>query len=424
MRISLLKVTNFQRIHDIEIEPGERSLLLIAGKNKQGKSSLLRAMSAALGGGKEKPDQPVRKGEDSAQIVVELDDGATIVTKTFSKDGKTSLRVVNQEFGKLSSPQVALDKIVGARFLDPLAFTRLTAKGQREKLLEVVDIGIDLNAYTRERKKVFDERTNVNRDVKRLTAELGGLPGAVAELPTRMDMQSLIKKHADLLTQVGHASDARRAIDQNSGKLSNAEAQVKDLEARLVEAKTGLGHLRAYASEEEERLSPLADVDVSAEIESVSAEMSACDSHNSNVAKLEADKAATDSVQAKLSESSAEAVELTDRLKAYDDKKNKALAAAEMPVPNLDISEDAVLFNEVPLSQASGAEQLQISLAIASATSPQLRDIWLEDGALLDEDSLALVSKFAAENDLRVWLERVGESDDDCIIIEEGEVKS
>ena len=58
--------------------------MLIAGKNKQGKSSLLRAMSAALGGGKEKPDQPVRKGEKSAQIQVELDNGATIVTKTFT----------------------------------------------------------------------------------------------------------------------------------------------------------------------------------------------------------------------------------------------------------------------------------------------------------------------------------------------------
>jgi len=63
-------------------------------------------------------------------------------------------------------------------------------------------------------------------------------------------------------------------------------------------------------------------------------------------------------------------------------------------------------------------------LAIAAALSPELKDIWVEDGALLDKDSLKLVDAFAKERELRIWLERVGESDDDVVIIEEGVVRT
>lgn len=100
-----------------------------------------------------------------------------------------------------------------------------------------------------------------------------------------------------------------------------------------------------------------------------------------------------------------------------------ALEKAAMPVPGLGFDDDGVTYGGVPLDQASGAEQLRVSLAIAMACSPTLRDIWIKDGSLLDDDSLEALRQLASEKDYRVWVERVGDGDDGALIIEDGAVR-
>lgn len=423
MRITLLKMENFQRTKLIEIRPGDRNLVLIAGKNRQGKSSLLRAMSAALGGGKEKPERPVREGEETAAIVVELDGGELVISKTFSAAGKATLEVRSSALGKVSSPQRILDGIVGTRFLDPLAFTRLSEKQQREKLLEVVDLGIDLDDNAIRRKAAFAQRTEVNRTVKRLTAEYEALDFP-DDIPPRKDLQALLGKLEDFQAQDAKAVDATKTIEDMERQVREAGVEVDRLEKLITIAQGTLAQVTQDLSDQHAELTAVADVDVAKDIIDVREELAQVDNHNTVVAGLETVKASKLRVGADLTDAMSTAKNFDDGLKALDKVKADALASAKMPVDGLSLGESSVLLNNVPLSQASGAEQLQLSLAIAASTSPELRDIWIEDGALLDGDSLKLVSDFASEHDLRVWLERVGETDDDCIVIEDGMVRA
>jgi hypothetical protein len=423
MRITLLKVSNFQKIKDIEIEPGERSLMLIAGYNKQGKTSLLRSISSALGGGKEKPANPVRMGEERAEIVVELDNGAIRVTRVFGENGSTSLKVVSEEFGKVASPQSVLDKIVGERFLDPLEFARLVPKQQRAKLLEVVDVGIDLDACEADRKRCYEERTHARRDVKRLKAELGAIGDGTAEIPKKIDMPKLVLELEGLQAREARAADAARAIEQCNRTVASARHAVAAAESALAEANHGLSHAIEFADGESKRLHSVAQDDVSAEIESVKAKLSDCDSHNSTVAKMEARQAFHDATSSSLLQAEKVAAEQDRIIAAIDKNKSDALAYAKMPVPGLTIGDDLVMFNGVPLSQICGSERLEVSLAIAASTKPKLRDIWIEEGALIDtEHGLATIAKFAESNKLCVWLERVGEDHDNSIIIRDGSI--
>ncbi len=76
LEIATVDARNFQRLDNVHIDTAaDRNLLLIAGKNAAGKSSLMDVLAVALGGNDELPADPVRHGADKAEIVVELAGG-------------------------------------------------------------------------------------------------------------------------------------------------------------------------------------------------------------------------------------------------------------------------------------------------------------------------------------------------------------
>ena len=82
-----------------------------------------------------------------------------------------------------------------------------------------------------------------------------------------------------------------------------------------------------------------------------------------------------------------------------------------------------VLFDGVPLSQASRAQQIRTSVAIGIAMNPKLKVLLIRDGSLLDEENMQLVVDMAKQHDAQIWIERVGDKDASAIIIEDGHVR-
>ena len=128
-------------------------------------------------------------------------------------------------------------------------------------------------------------------------------------------------------------------------------------------------------------------------------------------------------VAKKLKAKRAASTNLTHEMDEIDEDKAKQLAEAPMPVEGLSFDESQVLFRGVPFSQASSAEQLRVSVAMAAAGNPDLRIMLIRDGSLLDPDSLKLISEFATDQDYQIWIERVGEGEECQVIIEDGQVK-
>ena len=64
-----MQATNFMRLKTVEITP-DGNVVTISGRNAQGKSSVLNALTAALGGtNSNNLPRPVRDGEESAEIL-------------------------------------------------------------------------------------------------------------------------------------------------------------------------------------------------------------------------------------------------------------------------------------------------------------------------------------------------------------------
>lgn len=396
MKIISLVTSNVKRLKAVEITPtGE--LVVIGGRNAQGKSSVLDAIWLALGGGPaaKSTTRPVRDGEDSASVVLDL--GEFIVTRTWSGT-KTTLTVASPEGAKFSGPQGILDALVGRLAFDPLEFTRLSAKAQRDALLGLVDLPFDLAALDQERTALFDERTEVGRRGK----AIGDIPAEIPDVPAEEVSSALAL--ADLR--------AAQAATTMHGDWLRAK---EDSAATVVSLETQLAEAREEAKRAAEAFDSLPAVPDLAALEQ---RLASVDETNRAV-RANAD------VQEKRTRKESLAAEyqtLTDKLDWLDKTKADGLAKATFPVPGLGFDESGVTLDGVPFSQASSAEQIRVSLAMAMSLNPRLKVVHIRDGSLLDADSLALIADMAREADYQVWLEVVGDPGAGAVVIEDGMV--
>lgn len=403
MHIVGLEVENYGRIKAVSLEPDETGAVVISGRNAQGKSSLLNAIWAALGGrGGNTATKPVREGADEARVTVDL--GDMVVTRIWRND-TTALKVQSKEGAEYRSPQTLLDGFIGKLSFDPLAFTRLRDREQKDALLQLVDLDIDLDALDQRRQEVFDLRTEVGRDRKAL-----GDPVVDEDLPVEE------KSASALLAEIRSVSDRRaRHIQLEHVRDVNAD-QVTHIRERIAELTAELEAAEAkHANAVEELEAASGDMDVApleaelAEIENDNARI-----RENNARRQTAEKAAALDTKRE---------ELTADIEQLDKQKTEALARASFPVDGLGFDADGITFNGVPFSQASSAEQIRVSMAMAIEANPKLRVVRVMDGSLLDDEGMKIITDMAAENSFQVWIERVANGDGVGFVIEDGELR-
>lgn len=444
--ITAVKVENYKNVRDIAITPSaDAHLIVIGGKNKQGKSSLLDALSAAFGGAKQVAGDPVRHGEKEAAIFVELDGGKLTIDRVIAPDGTTTLEVRDEE-GAVRKPQDLLNKLLGARMLDPLGFLGLPAKEQRAALMKVIPDAARIEELDTKRRRAFDRRTELGRDLTKAEGEFARLP-EVTEIPAAIDVAALAggltaraaqasklsEVKAELAKAEQRAGDALAKHNDAAAKVADIEAQVRALADKLLAARGDLvtamtaiettTHEESAAKEKAE-LFIGAWSEGQAERDRIDADLARADAvnrtaHEATSAAWRREQAAAAIVKLK-----SDTADCTKALTTIDERKAAILEAAALPVAGLAITDDGITLAGVPFAQASGAEKFRVALALACAASPGLSDVWIRDAALLDDESLALVEKHAIETGRRVWIERVGTKDPGVIVISDGQVAS
>lgn len=409
LQIINLHAENYKRLKAVDITP-EGNVVFIGGRNAQGKTSVLDAIWAALAGGEASraTAQPIRDGQDTA--VVRLDLGDYIVTRRWTKDDSGTLTVESPEGAKFGTPQKLLDSVIGARAFDPLAFTRMSAKEQVAALVGMVDLPFDPEVLERERKGVFDTRTEVNREVTRLEGQLAGFPAPDASLPEAEVSVSALLAEADAAREQNARIDA--AFDELARRQSAREAAERAV-AAAQEA------LRGAQQAEHEHLAAYKALPDPIDTSAITSRLGDVEQTNARIREQQQRAA----VAAELSERKERAAQHTLALQGIEKRKADALAAVEFPVPGLSFDESGVTFNGIPFSQASAAEQLRVSVALAMAANPTLRVLRILDGSLLDDDSMRIIAELAAENSYQVWVEVVGETGGVGFVLEDGEVR-
>ena len=410
-RIVGLVAENFKRISAVRLKPGP-GLNVVAGRNAQGKSSVLDAIAAALGGKSATPPIPIREGRTRAQVVVDL--GDLVVERVWTGNGRTALVVRGTNGEPVRSPQAILDSLVGRLTFDPLEFVRSKPAEQASILRELA--GLDTTALDRERATVYADRTAANREVDRIKSAVAALPHHPDAPATAVSVAALTDEllaaqavHKALEDVERRREDAERYVAMAAEAVERARAELERAETTLTKRQD---EADAVEREYEEAIGrPLPDLDA------IRSRLGAAESLNRQVSA----NATRAREQTRLDEAERVAWSLDERIAAIDAQRRAKLEAARLPLPGLEADGQTVLYHGRPLQQASQAEQLRVGLAIGAALNPTLRVVLVRDGSLLDDEAMEELAAWSEEVGLQVFLERVGKHPG-AVVIEDGHV--
>jgi hypothetical protein len=304
-----------------------------------------------------------------------------------------------------------LDDLMGELAFDPLDFLRKPAKDRFDTLKLLVP-EIDFDGIAKQREAAFNRRTDVNRDAKRERAAAQLIvidPDLPANAPDITALIAELRAAGQYNTELEGRASRRRAagreIDELNDRAEKLRAEATSLEARAIE-------LQARLDAAEELPAPKDTAKLERDIELARAQADAVEQRARRKAHIDAAD--------RLEESSAALTLLIEKL---DADKQDGVAKARLPA-GLSISEgNDIQLAGVPFDQASAAEQLRASTAIAMALNPRLRVILIRDGSLLDADSMALLAGMAADHGYQVFVERVAGDKPAGIVIEDGRIK-
>lgn len=424
MKIKAIAIENFKRLKDVKIIP-ENSLVIIGGKNMQGKSSVLDGISGALEGKRSLPPDPIHHGAAGAEIILELvGKQDLVITRTFT-DSDSYLKVTTKEGAPLRSPQKILDALFNT-FIDPLAFEQSTADQQLAIMRGLT--GLNFAEIDSDREAAYANRTEVNRKINTAEARLQRMTYR-EDIDAPVDVQGLLDYRKEMEAEHTKIASKRHELDKRKSTLNDAIAGVKDkqeyiedLENQLRIAKENLESRKGLMEEAEINYNLLygeLDETVEPDFTDIDTKIAGATEH----ARLCDENQRYADEQSELEQSRDDADAYTESIMTLDQQKKDMVASVKMPLKGLAFGDDGVTFNDVVFEQCSQAEKLMVSCSIGLALNPELRVLLIRDGSLLDEDSMEIVAKIADEFDAQIWIERVGNADENAIIIEDGMVR-
>lgn len=412
-----LTVENIKKIKAVTIRPSG-NVVEITGRNGQGKSTVLDAIWWALKGKDNIQTAPIRNGEPSGKITLELD--KYLIERTFRRnelgdDYTTKITVTTKDRAQMRSPQAVLDGFTGMLGFDPLAFMRQTPRQQYDTLRGLCKLSVDVEELDRQYKDLFARRTEVNRDVKTCEARLANMV-IPANAPTeRVDVAALVDKVEEINAKNASIAQRQRVRQTLLAENVRRGEEAKKLQARLSEIEKEnkasaeqIGEITDYLRENKPQDASFYTVKIK-QAEQINAVMDLRDNRALEEKTLRAAQKMAD--------------ELTAKMQGLQEQKRAAIESAKLPVSGLEFGEGELLLGGVPLAQLSAAEQLKLSMDIAMAENPKLRVLLLKDASLLDSESLDYVRRRAEDEGYQVWAERVAADGAVGFVIEDGELK-
>lgn len=386
----------------IEIQPDGPGCILIAGPNGAGKSSvvdgIMQLVSKETITEKKGIPKPIHDGKDGA--FVEMTTSKVVARVAYKKDDAGTLTVTARDGGKYSSPKAFMVEATGGQVFDTAEFEMRDPKEQRAELLRRVELPFDVDKLTQKAKGFYDARTDVGRDVTRLTSQLAAFAAPDPALPSEeVSATAILAEHAK-------ATEHNRKLEQAMDACAAAQEECRRAKAEVDRLADELDAAQSY----EMRANETAEALLAAyragpeliDLTSISARLETVEADNSKI-RAQAQRAR---IASELASKTAEQSDFTAKIDAIEKQKKDGLATAVFPVKGLGIDDTGITFDGIPFRQVNAAQRIIVAFDLFTQSKPELRIIFIKNGDLLDAESLAGIEKIAVERGYYVVIER------------------
>lgn len=413
MNINLVSIKNFKSIGELQVSTDKSRLIKIFGRNGAGKTTFLEACMWCLFGKKILPDTCLVKTNSEGETFCTVEIEGYAITRTI-KNGKEVLKIATQDGASVAQPQDFINNLIQPRCLDPMSLFNKNRSEQQEFLQEALDVKDAIESLQASYKEVFTERTEVNREVKSFYAQYSGI-----EIAEDLDLTEI---------NVNEVFNELQRIQKKQNDFATMEKQVADLEAKLIADKERLQLLEEQKkallisinsdTEQGEVLQQnlrqeASAIDWSLE-ETLKSKLSNAQTHNETISQNKNKIEQKNYFLSKYEEAKAKSDSLTEYLN--NNKKEQGAVFASVKLDDLglryDNEEGRFLFNNAPLENMSTAERIKLGVQIALLGKNKLRILYVQDGSLLDDESMQFLQEIVEANDMQVWVEIVKSGSD------------
>lgn len=414
VKITSFEIENVKKVRTVTYEPTTNGLTVIGGKNGQGKTTILDAISWALGGAKYSPDNPKRDGAAlPPHIKITLDNGIIVERK-----GANSALTVTDPTGARAG-QKLLDSFISQLALDLPKFMSSTDKEKAEILLQIMGVGDKLTNLDRQAEQVYNRRHaqgQIALQKKKYAEELPSYEDAPDKPVSAME---LIQRNSEILARNGenarkrsHLKKIEMDAQRMQSELHELQEKVKWYQDRLSDKSLEYSRLLEDIDTARKTVEELVDEST----DEIQAQIHDIDQINAKVrANMEKERAKeeADNESEKYDILSAE---LDDIRKARMD----LLKNADLPLPNLGIEDGQLTYNGHKWKDISGSEQLIVAVSIIRKLNPKCGFVLMDKLEQMDVDTMHSFGVWLKGEGLQVIATRVSTGDECQIIIEDG----
>lgn len=393
VKISEFQIENVKRIKAVDYEPSQSGLTVIGGRNNQGKTSVLDSIAWALGGDKFKPSKAQRDGSViPPYLKVTLSNGIVVERK-----GKnSSLKVIDPSGNKAG--QQLLNDFVESFALNLPKFMESNSAEKAKTLLQIIGVGDTLTELEREETSKYNQRHSVGlvADQKKKYAQ---------EMIYYDDVPEEIISAAELIKQQQQILLENAENKKKRDRLSSLIKRKNELEIELAQVTSDLEIAQTDAKDLEDRST--AEIEKSIEnIDMINAKI------RSNLDKEKAEEDARNFQR--------QYDELTGEIEDLREAKKKLLDNADLPLPELSVSEGEITYKGMKWDNMSGSDQLKVATAIIRKLNPNCGFVLMDKLEQMDNETLVEFAQWLEKENLQVIATRVSTGDECSLIIEDG----
>lgn len=429
MRVAKIQIRNILGIEELELEPGQ--MTVVEGLNGKGKTSVIEAIRSVLEGGHDVT--LLRKGAEKGEVVILLDD-QTEIRKTITEKG-SDLSFIHPELGPLRQPKGHVEKLFDALSANPIAFLTADPKRQLEIFLETIPfefdpenvrevlgdaveledvdlVGRPLDVIERLHRRVYDERTGVNRAAKEKQATVEQLSRS---LPASSDEEEDVEGDLARIEEVQrslpswYAEEIGAIRERADAAIEEATDSIDDQIATLRKQLTALEYRRSEIAKE---LEAKRDQELSAAAAAKRIRENGVKSRLETLRERLKAKAAADNTRQTVATMKQQVDHLTQRSQRLTQKLAeldglKLGLLRRIPIKGVEIIDGTLHKDGIPFHRLNRAEQVKIAIRLAQLRAGEVPLVCVDGIEVLDAPTFQAFARNAPKAGLQFVITKV-----------------